>query len=40
MTRPQMTVLAASTVGVLLLLLAVLYFALPADSLPAFALFI
>jgi len=36
MTRSQVTVLAAGTVGVLLVLLSVLYFALPADSLPAF----
>ena len=36
MTRAQVTVLAASTVGVLLVLLALVYFALPADSLPAF----
>jgi hypothetical protein len=36
MTRSQVTVLAAGTVGVLLVLLSVLYFALPADSLPTF----
>jgi hypothetical protein len=36
MTRAQVTVLVAGTAGALLVLLAAIYFASPADSLPAF----